>query len=101
MHELALLDDLLSHIDRIATEQRAIRVTAVKVRIGALAHISGEHLREHFVQATRGGIAENARLFIVEQTDQDAADAQDFVLDSLEVEVAENESPDADPHLSS
>ena len=92
MHEFSLLDDLLKKINKIAAQQDAIRVTAVQVRIGALAHISGDHFREHFVHATRGGLIENARLDIEESRDKQDPQAQDILLQSIEVEAADGGS---------
>ena len=40
MHEMSLIHDLMRKIETIAPEQNALRVTTVKVRLGALAHIS-------------------------------------------------------------
>ncbi len=86
MHELSLMRDLLRKIDTLAAEQNAQRVTAVAVRIGALAHISAEHFREHFIDGTRGSIAENARLDIDVSSDTADAHAQDILLTRIEVE---------------
>jgi hydrogenase nickel incorporation protein HypA/HybF len=47
-------------IDAIAREQGARRVVGVKVRLGALSHISPAHRREHFEAAATGTIAEAA-----------------------------------------
>lgn len=86
MHEMTLLRDLLRKIDDIAAREDAERVVGVKVRIGALAHISGEHFREHFEQATKGHVAEDARLEVVELTDESDPLAQEIVLESIQVE---------------
>jgi len=64
MHELSLIIDLMRKIDVIAREQGARRVVGVKVRLGALSHISPAHLREHFEAAATGTIAEAATLDI-------------------------------------
>lgn len=86
MHEMTLLRDLLHKIDEIARREQASRVVGVKVRIGALAHISGEHFREHFEEATQGHVAQGARLDVVELSDESDPLAQEIVLESLEVE---------------
>lgn len=85
MHELTLVGDLLSKIEAIAAGERASRVLAVNVRLGALAHISPEHFREHFTRAARGTIAQHARLSV--ELSEDARDphAQDIFLDSVTV----------------
>ena len=62
----------------------------MRVHIGAMAHISAGHFREHFEQAARGTPAEGARLEATEGTDPFAPQAQDIVLESVDV-VAEGE----------
>ncbi|MFN0086650.1 MAG: hydrogenase maturation nickel metallochaperone HypA [Blastocatellia bacterium] len=86
MHELSLIADLMRKIEGIAREQGARKVVGVKVRIGALAHISPEHLLEHFVEAARGTVAEGARLETEMPADIADPHAQEIRLDSVEVE---------------
>ena len=86
MHELSLLANLMGKIDAVARSRAAKRVTGVKIKLGALAHISGDHLREHFVHAARGTVAEGARLDVELSADLDDPHAQDILLDSLIVE---------------
>jgi hydrogenase nickel incorporation protein HypA/HybF len=86
MHEMTLLRDLLRKIELIAAQEEASRVVGVKVRIGALAHISGEHFREHFEQATEGHVAEDAELEVVEMSDESDPLAQEIVLESIQVQ---------------
>ncbi len=84
MHEMSLMADLLRKVEATAQAQQVVSVT---VKLGALSHISPEHFREHFAQATRGTIAEGARLEIEVLTDLSDPQAQQIVLDSVEVEV--------------
>jgi hydrogenase nickel incorporation protein HypA/HybF len=86
MHEFSLINDLMWKIDAIAREQGARRVVGVKVRLGALSHISPDHFREHFEAATTGTIAEAARLDIETLREERDPHAQDILLDSVEVE---------------
>lgn len=86
MHEMSLIHDLMRKIETIAREQNAARVAGVKVRLGALAHISVGHFREHFEEESKGTIADGARLDVVELTDENDPQAQDILLDSVEVE---------------
>ena len=86
MHELSLINDLMWKIDAIAREQGARRVVGVKVRLGALSHISPDHFREHFEAAATGTIAEAARLDIETLREERDPHAQDILLDSVEVE---------------
>lgn len=85
MHEISLLQDLLRKVDTIAREQGSDRVVSVQVRLGALAHISAEHLREHFTQATQGTVAQGATLRVEADPDIHAPHAQDILLESVEV----------------
>lgn len=86
MHELSLIADLIRKIETIAHEQRADKVTGVKVSIGALTYISAEHLLEHFVEAARGTLAEGARLETETLTDITDPHAQEILLVSVEIE---------------
>lgn len=85
MHEHSLIADLLTKIDAVAREQHASRVVGVSVWIGALAHISAGHFREHFEDGSRGSIADGARLAIEMSDDPDHPQAQDILLRSLEL----------------
>ncbi len=85
MHELTLVANLMRKIESIAAGERAARVLAVNVRLGALAHISPEHFRDHFTRAACGTIAQGARLSV--ELSEDARDphAQEILLDSVTV----------------
>ena len=85
MHESSLLKDLLSKVKTIAEENGADRVIGVKVKLGALAQISPDHLREHFDNAVAGTVAEGARLEVEVLQDNFDPHAQDIILDSVEV----------------
>ena len=86
MHEMSLIHDLMRKIETIAREQNAQKVVGVKVRLGALAHISADHFREHFEEESKGTIADGARLEVELLTDENDPQAQDILLDSVEVE---------------
>jgi len=86
MHEMSLIHDLMRKIETIAREQNATKVVGVKVRLGALAHISADHFREHFEEEAKGTIADGARLDVDLLTDENDPQAQDIMLDSVEVE---------------
>ncbi|MCC6472462.1 MAG: hydrogenase maturation nickel metallochaperone HypA [Burkholderiales bacterium] len=60
MHDQSVMNALMARIRALAEANRARRVTAVRVRLGALSHMSPAHFREHFEQAARGSIAEGA-----------------------------------------
>jgi len=80
MHELSLLRGLLAQIERIAQDHGTDRISVVRLRLGPLAHIEPDHLREHFVSAARGTAAEGARLDI-ETTDE----LHELTLESIDV----------------
>ena len=86
MHEMSLIHDLMRKIETIARDQNAAKVVGVKVRLGALAHISADHFREHFEEESKGTIADGARLQVELLTDEKDPQAQDIMLDSIEVE---------------
>lgn len=85
MHEFSLLKDLLHKIETIARENNSDRIGCVKVKLGALAHISPEHFREHFDRAVVGTPIQGARLEIEKMTDLSDPHAQDIILDSVEL----------------
>jgi hydrogenase nickel incorporation protein HypA/HybF len=87
MHERALLADLVREIESVARREKARRVCGVRVRVGPMSHLTPAHFVEHFVDATRGTIAEGARCDVEEIDSQDPL-AQSIVLESVELDVA-------------
>ena len=87
MHETALVRNLVQKLQRICTDEDAERVVDVSVWLGALCHMSPDHFTEHFLQEAAGTCAEGARLQIVASDDIDDPNAQDVLLQSLEVET--------------
>ncbi|AOS97938.1 hydrogenase nickel incorporation protein HypA [Microbulbifer aggregans] len=83
MHEQSLINDLVAKIQELAAAENG-RLTMAKLRLGALAHISPEHLREHFDHATAGTSLQGLRLEIRELPDINHPFAQDIILESLE-----------------
>lgn len=90
MHERALIQDVMRKIEDVAVFGGATRVTRVAVRLGSLSHFTPEHFCEHFVDASRGTIAEGAEVDAVLDDDIADAHARDVVLESVEVEVPES-----------
>lgn len=87
MHEATLIANLMRQIARVAKAERARRVTSVSVWLGALTHISAEHFTRHFERAAAGTLAEGAKLDVAISDDVQDADAQDILLESVEVEI--------------
>ncbi len=86
MHEMSLINDLVNKIETIAAQQNATKITNVKVRLGALSHISADHFRGHFVDGVKGTVAQGAQLETEMSEDMDDPQAQDIVLISVDVE---------------
>jgi len=90
VHEAGLARDLIRKAEDLAVAEGARRVTAVTVRIGSLANVTGEHLREHFTTEAKGTMAEGAAVEVVEGPAGEEAlndpHALDLLLVGLEVE---------------
>ena len=85
MHEFSLMADLLRKIEQLAKDAEADKVTNVKVKLGALSHITPDHFREHFGEAIVGTIADGATLDVEQSDDQDDPNAQDVLLESVDI----------------
>jgi hydrogenase nickel incorporation protein HypA/HybF len=93
VHEKHLTEDLVRRIEAIATTEGGGRVTRIDVRLGALSHFTPEHFREHFEDAAAGTLAEGAAVHAELSTDPTAPDAQGVLLETVEVELPEQEEP--------
>jgi hydrogenase nickel incorporation protein HypA/HybF len=87
VHERALMTDVVREIELIALQEGASQVTLVGVRLGALSHFTPLHFVEHFIDASRGTIAEGALIEAVMDEDLTDAAARDVVLERIEIEV--------------
>ena len=87
MHESSLIPDLMEKIEAVARENSARKVLAVEISIGALAFIGPEHLREHFLLAAQGTVADGAELRISVSDDPFASDAHAIRLLTVEVDT--------------
>lgn len=93
MHEAGLARDLIHRAEELARAEGARRVTAVTVRIGGLANVTGEHLREHFRVEAKGTIAEGAEVEVVEGPSGEEAMADPHAFDLLLVGFEIEEGP--------
>lgn len=82
---MSLMKDLFQKIQQIAQQENATHVTKVEIELGALAHISASHFKEHFDELRTGSIAEQAELIITENKDIHDTKAQDITLLSIDV----------------
>ena len=87
MHEKALMDDLMREIELRAQAEGAVRVTRIRVRLGALSHFTPAHFREHFEDASRGTVAAGAEVEAEVRTDPTEDDAQGVRLESIDIEL--------------
>lgn len=93
MHEAGLARDLIRRAEDLAVAEGARRVTSVTVRIGGLASVTGEHLREHFLNEAKGTMAEGAIVEVVEGPSGEGAISDPHALDLLLVGIEIEESP--------
>jgi hydrogenase nickel incorporation protein HypA/HybF len=69
----------------VAEAEGASSVSRIRVRLGALSHFTPEHFVEHWVDASRGTLAEGAAVDAAMDERLDREAAQGVVLESVEV----------------
>ena len=84
MHESSLIPELIAKITELASENGSERVTEIEITIGALTGMDADHLREHFVTAAAGTVAEGAEIRC-RISDDPLSSA--IILESLELET--------------
>jgi len=89
MHELSLINNLLSKIDTVVKDNGGQRAVSVEVWLGALSHLSRDRFADYFQQFSKGTVAEDAWLDIHVSEDIDDPDAQQVLLRNVEVEIEE------------
>jgi hydrogenase nickel incorporation protein HypA/HybF len=77
--------DLVRKVLAVAETEHVSAVTRVRVRLGALSHFTPEHFREHWTDASRGTLAEDAEVEATMDTELTGDAAQGVVLESVEV----------------
>ena len=85
MHELSLVASLCARAEAVAISEGADRVTSLSVRLGALSHLSPDHLRDHLASASVGTMLEGAEVEVTVDTDTGSPRAQDIELLSVKV----------------
>ena len=86
MHEKSLMDDLIKKIVALAEKENAAKVTKVRVKLGALSHMSKEHFNEHFEIAAAGTIAQDAEIEAEESQDIQDPCATGVILKDIDVQ---------------
>lgn len=87
MHEQSLMKDLIRKAGEVVSREGGTRATRVGIRLGALSHMSPEHLREHFDRAAAGTTLEGAELDVEMVEDITDPEAQSIVLTSVDIAV--------------
>ena len=85
MHERALMEDLVRKVLAVAETEGATSVTGIRVRLGALSHFTPQHFVEHWLDASRGTLAEGAAVDATLDESLDGEAAQGVVLESVAV----------------
>ncbi len=86
MHEAHLITDLIKKVEAVAKEHSAKKVTRIKIKLGALSHFTPIHFQEHFDLASPGSLAAGAILDMTLATDMEDPEAQNVLLESVEVD---------------
>jgi hydrogenase nickel incorporation protein HypA/HybF len=88
------MDDLVRKVLAVAEAEDASSVSRIRVRLGALSHFTPEHFVEHWVDASRGTLAEGAEVDVAMDESLDGDAAQGVVLESVEVRARTRLSTD-------
>ena len=62
MHEVGLMQDILTHAIQVASQQGSPAIQIIRLRVGALAGVSAEELSFAFGVVTPGTLAEGSQL---------------------------------------
>ena len=87
MHEAGLVRSLVRKADAVVAAEGAQRASRVSVRVGAMSHISPDHLRDYFTEEAKGTRVEGADLQIETDDDLTAPEAMDLVLVSVDLDT--------------
>lgn len=93
MHEAGLVRSLVRKADAVVAAEGATRASSVTVRVGAMSHISPDHLRDYFGQEAKGTKVEGADLQIETDDDLTAPEAMDLVLVAVELDTRSSPGP--------
>lgn len=83
-----MIRGLVNKVEEIANANGGGKVKKIVVKFGAMANITPEHFKEHFVEETPGTIVEGTELEIIQEEDLKNLNAQDILVDSIELEEA-------------
>ena len=83
MHESRVVTDILSEIERVASQNGVEHMDVVRIEIGALSHITPDGFSGHFELVADGTVAEGAHLDVTKSKDREAPNAQSVRLVSI------------------
>jgi hydrogenase nickel incorporation protein HypA/HybF len=86
MHEEALLREIREKIVEVAKANGARKVTKVRLWIGALSEIPGDHMKEEWPRTVDGTIAQGAELEVETSTDIRDPRANDIIVTSMDID---------------
>ncbi|MCS6768640.1 MAG: hydrogenase maturation nickel metallochaperone HypA [Candidatus Nitrosocaldus sp.] len=86
MHELALIRDIIARLEAIAAENSARRISRIRLRVGALSHISPDAFREQFKMMAGGRSVLDGTTIEIYVADEMDEHAQDVLLESVDIE---------------
>lgn len=87
MHEFSLMADLFRKIQEISNRNGNRKIVTVRVRLGALSHITPQHFEEHFIEFSKGTPVDGARIEIIQLEDHNDPDAQSILLESVDLDA--------------
>jgi hydrogenase nickel incorporation protein HypA/HybF len=86
MYERSSISELLTKIESAVEAKHAQRAVVIKVKLGRQAPMSPDRFQERFQEASKGTVAEGARLEIETIDDWTDPLSLEVVLDRLELE---------------
>jgi len=87
LHEFSLMSDLFCKLEDISRVNGNAKIITVRVKLGALAHITRDQFTGHFIECARGTPAEGAKLEVEQLIDTYDSNAQNVLLDSVELTI--------------
>ncbi len=85
MHEEALLRDIVAKVDEVARRGGGRPVTRIRLRVGALSHLTAAWLVERWPLAARGTLGEGAVVEVSSSSDPTDPQAQSVLVESIDV----------------
>jgi len=92
MHEEAMLKDVVRKAAEVAQREGAVRVTRVRLWVGARSHLEGPELRDRWASAVTGTALSGAEVEVEASSDRGDPNAERVILQSLDVDPGEGRS---------